>query len=299
MKLLICLAIGLAACGESESATNPTGKVRILATTGMVADLAKVVGGEHVEVEALMGPGVDPHLYAASAGDIRRLRRADVVLYNGKMLEGKMGDILVKLARSKAVFAVTDAIPDDELLEGGTGHYDPHVWFDVALWSQGCAVVAEALGSVDAKHKADFDANARAYVERLQKLHQEVKQALAAIPKARRVLITSHDAFRYFGRAYDIEVLGLQGISTVSAAGIKDIQVMAELIVKRGIKAIFVETSVNDRAIKAVQRAARANGHEVGIGGTLFSDAMGGTPPEDTYVGMVRSNVKKIVRALK
>jgi len=297
VRWFLAILLGLAgltpACGGA-----PGG---VVATTGMVADLARRIAGDRMTVTALMGPGVDPHLYKASALDLDRLRGADLVLYSGKGLEGKMTDVLVRLARSKPVVAVTDGIPDERLLEPEelAGHYDPHVWFDASLWAETAPVVAEALADVDPAHADEYRARAAEYARELRALHEEVKQALATIPRERRVLITSHDAFRYFGRAYDLEVRGLQGISTVAAPGVKDVEEMAQLIVDRGIKAIFVETSVPPKAIEAVQEWVRRAGAEVAIGGTLYSDAMGDTPPEDTYVGMVRANVKRIVEALR
>ncbi len=301
MKFLsILLVAALAACAPDARGAR-TGKVRVAATTGMVADLAKRVGGDRVEVDALMGPGVDPHLFSASPSDLARLRAADLVLYSGRGLEGKMGDIFTSLARKKPVFAVTERIADDRLLSPPElhGHFDPHVWFDVALWSAALPVVAEALSEVDPAHADEYRTRADAYKEELLKLHEEVKAALATVPKERRVLITSHDAFRYFGRAYDLEVRGLQGVSTVQDAGVRDVQDLATLIAERKIKAIFVETSVSEASIRAVQHAAKDKGQDVAIGGRLFSDAMGDKPPEDTYPGMVRSNVKTIVEALR
>jgi len=298
--LMILLAAALAACAPEAKGAR-TGKVRVAATTGMVADLAKRVGGDRVEVDALMGPGVDPHLFSASPSDLERLRAADLVLYSGRGLEGKMGDIFTSLARKKPVFAVTERIADDRLLSPPEleGHFDPHVWFDVALWADTLPVVVEALSEVDPDRAAEYRARADAYRAELTKLHDEVKAALATVPRERRVLITSHDAFRYFGRAYDLEVRGLQGVSTVQDAGVRDVQDLATLIAARKIKAIFVETSVAEAAIRAVQHAARDKGQDVAIGGRLFSDAMGDRPPEDTYPGMVRANVKTIVEALR
>jgi manganese/zinc/iron transport system substrate-binding protein len=300
MRILALLLALLGACAP-EAARTRTGKVRVCATTGMVADLAKRVGGDRVEVDAIMGPGVDPHLFAASPGDLERLRAADLVLYSGRLLEGKMTDIFTSLARKKPVFAATEAIPDERLLSPPEleGHFDPHVWFDVALWSETLAVVAQALAEVDPPHADEYRARAAAYRTELLALHEEVKAAIATIPRERRVLITSHDAFRYFGRAYDIEVRGLQGVSTALDAGVRDVQDLAGLIVERKIKAIFVETSVSEAAIRAVQHAANEKGHEVRIGGKLYSDAMGDAPPADVYPGMVRANVKTIVEALR
>jgi manganese/zinc/iron transport system substrate-binding protein len=296
--LLLPLAL-VAAC--AREAHPRSGKVRVCATTGMVADLARRVGGDRVEVDALMGPGVDPHLFTASPSDLERLRAADLVLYSGRLLEGKMTDIFTSLARRKPVFAATEAIPDERLLSPPEleGHFDPHVWFDVALWSETLAVVAQALAEVDPPHADEYRARAAAYRSELLALHEEVKAALATVPKERRVLVTSHDAFRYFGRAYDIEVRGLQGVSTALDAGVRDVQDLAVLVTERKVKAIFVETSVSEAAIRAVQHAAREKGHEVAIGGKLYSDAMGDEPPADAYPGMVRANVKTIVEALK
>ncbi len=302
LGLVLACAAALLAGGCSDTANGaPEGKVGVVATTGMVADLARVVGGEHVHVTALMGPGVDPHLFKASAGDLDRLRAADIVLYSGLHLEGKMTDMLRRLARKQAVVRVTDALPRQRLLALADmpGHHDPHVWFDVALWAEAIPAVQRALAKADPSHADDYKRNADAYTTKLLALHDEVRTTVATIPRLRRVLITSHDAFRYFGRAYDLEVRGLQGISTVVEAGVKDVQDLAELIGKRGIKAVFVETSVSPRAIRAVQEAVKSKGHNVAIGGEMFSDAMGSKPPEDTYVGMVRHNVATLVKALK
>ncbi|MGH7162654.1 MAG: metal ABC transporter solute-binding protein, Zn/Mn family [Planctomycetota bacterium] len=300
-SLLAFLPLALLACSEGGATSRRPGEVRVLATTGMVADLARVIGGDRVAVDALMGAGVDPHLYKASAGDLDRLRAADLVLCNGCMLEGKMQDQLLKLGRNKPVVAVTESVAPERLLEPPelSGHYDPHVWFDVALWSETTAAVAGALAGVDPAHAAEYEERGARYRAELLELHKEVKEAIAAIQKERRVLITSHDAFRYFGRAYDIEVMGLQGISTVSEAGVQDVQRIVETVVSRRVKAIFIETSVSPKNIEAVQVAAREKGHEVKIGGTLYSDAMGDRPPEDTYVGMVRANVRTLVEALR
>ena len=300
MPGLLLLAALLAACAPDASGAKK-GVVRVTATTGMVADLARRVGGDRVAVEALMGPGVDPHLYSASPSDLDRLRAADLVLYSGRLLEGKMTDIFTSLARKKPVFAVTEGIADDRLLSPKEleGHFDPHVWFDVALWADTLPVVAQALSEVDPKNAAEYRARAEEYKAELTKLHDEVKSAIATVPKERRVLITSHDAFRYFGRAYDLEVKGLQGVSTVQDAGVRDVQDLANLIAERKIKAIFVETSVSEASIRAVQKWAQEKGHDVKIGGHLYSDAMGDQPPEDTYPGMVRANVKTIVEALR
>ena len=297
--LVPVFALLLTGCtGEANAAFQPGDKINVVATTGMVADVAREVGKEHVTVTALMRAGVDPHLYKASADDVEQLQGAHLILYNGKGLEGKMGDLFVKLARKRPVVAVTDEVPQERLLDDGQ-HYDPHIWFDLALWAETPAVVAAALAEIDPEHKTVFLANAKAFRAEILKLHERAKAELATIPKKRRVLITSHDAFRYFGRAYDVEVHGLQGISTVDEAGVKDVQRIVSLIVDRKIKAIFVETSVSPRTIQAVQSHVRALDHEVKIGGTLFSDAMGESHPENTYLGMVRANVRVLMESLK
>jgi manganese/zinc/iron transport system substrate-binding protein len=274
----------------------------VVATTGMIGDTAARVAGEHAETVALMGPGVDPHLFKASEGDVRKLSGADLILYNGLHLEGKMGDILVKLARQRPVVAVSETIPDGQLREPPEflGQYDPHVWFDVSLWLQTLGPIADALTELDPDHEADFRRNAEALRVELAELDLWVEGRIAEIPRERRILVTAHDAFGYFGRRYDIEVVGIQGISTLAEAGLQDMERVVDLVVARGVKAIFVESSVSRRAVEAVQAAVEQRDVDVAIGGQLFSDAMGpaGTP-EGTYPGMVRYNVNTIVEALK
>jgi manganese/zinc/iron transport system substrate-binding protein len=300
--LLTLLLLLAAACSDrTENDDGPIGsrKVRVLATTGMVADLARRVGGDRVEVASIMDASVDPHTYKASARDLERLRGADLVLYNGLHLEGKMADVLAKLARRKPVEAIAEAVPAERLLDAGEGAHDPHIWFDVALWAETTGPVADALAEIDPDHAEGYRTRAAAVRDEWLALDAWVRERIATIPRDRRVLVTSHDAFRYFGRAYDIEVTGLQGISTVLEAGVKDRQRIVDLVIRRGIKAIFVETTVPSRTIEAVRADCRAKGHEVRVGGTLFSDAMGTKPPEDEYIGMVRANVVRIVEALR
>jgi len=297
-------ALFLAAGCDPKAQGDVAGrKIRVTTTIGMVADTVRNVGGERVEVTALMGPGVDPHLYKASEGDIARLSEADLILYGGLNLEGKMGEIFQKMqAAGKPTVAVSEAVDRSLLREPPEfqGHPDPHIWFDVSMWEQTVPAVVEALAKVDPGSRSLYEQNGAAYEGRLKELHGYCKQQLAAIPKPQRVLLTAHDAFGYFGRAYDVEVLGLQGISTASDYGLKDIQDKVNLIVSRKVKAVFVESSVPRRSIEAVVAGAKARGHEVKIGGTLFSDAMGAAgTPEGTYEGMVRFNVDTIVRALK
>ena len=279
-----------------------SGPIKTISTTGMIHDLVKNIGGNHVQSEALMGAGVDPHLYKATPGDIRKLSGADMVFYNGLHLEGKMADVLGKMAERKPSIPVAAGVPKEELLTADTttSYPDPHVWFDVKKWIKAGEAVREALKEFDASHAADYDKNAEAYLKQLREVDAYAKAQIAIIPKARRVLVTAHDAFRYFGRAYDMEVQGLQGISTASDVSVRDVQRIVNTLVSRKIKAVFVETSVSERSINAVIEGCRAKGHQVQIGGSLFSDAMGreGTP-EGTYAGMVRRNVDTIVKALK
>jgi manganese/zinc/iron transport system substrate-binding protein len=276
--------------------------IRVTTTTGMIADLARNIGGERVVVESLMGPGVDPHLYKPSAGDIRRLEDADLILYNGLELEGRMTDLLVKIARAgKPTIPVAEEIPEEELREPPQfqGKYDPHIWFDVTLWQLAAQRVKDALVEVEPGSEALFQTNLDAYMAELDSLNQEVLDAIQRIPEEQRVLVTAHDAFGYFGDRYGIEVLGLQGMSTATEATAGDIQAMAELIASRRVPAIFVESSVPPATIEAVEAAVHDRGFDVIIGGSLFSDAMGAADtPEGTYLGMVRHNVTTIVNAL-
>lgn len=301
---MLFLAALLVACGgdDGERQAVPSGRLSVVCTTGMIADLAHNIGGERVAVVGLMGPGVDPHYYKASQGDLDKLGRADLILYNGLHLEGKMQEIFQKMARKKKVVPVAQGIPPEALRRPPEfeGNYDPHIWFDVSLWKQTIATVVESLGEVDPDGVDHYRQKGAIYQQELEKLHLWVQTQVDKIPSEQRILVTAHDAFGYFGRAYGIEVLGLQGISTVAEYGVNDVNRMVDLIVSRKVKAIFVESSVPQRSIEAVQEGCRARGLEVEIGGTLYSDAMGG--PEsgaDTYIGMVQSNVNTIAAALR
>ncbi len=278
------------------------GRLRVVATTSIVADTVRRIGGERIELHALMGPGVDPHLYKASEGDVLRIAQADVVFYNGLHLEAKMADIFEKISQRVRTVAVAGQIPRERLLEteAGSSTPDPHIWFDVGLWSLTIPPIRDALSELDPASSETFRRNAVAFQRELEELDAYVRAQAATIPEPQRVLITAHDAFRYFGRAYKFEVIGLQGISTASEAGTNDIERLARLIVERKVRAVFVESSVPQRTVQAVQQAVRARGFEVSVGGQLFSDALGnpGTP-EGTYVGMVRYNIETIVKALK
>lgn len=275
--------------------------IRAIATVGMVADIVENVGGEHVEVTQIMGSGVDPHLYKATRDDVATILRGDIIFYAGLMLEGKMADTLIKVSRRKPVFAVTELIDEGTLLEPDDfqGHYDPHVWMDVAAWSKCVDAVANALAQFDPSHASDYQTNAEAYREQLAELHEYGKKALGSIPPEQRVLITSHDAFNYFGRAYGLDVQGVQGISTESEAGLQRVNQLVKMIVDKGVRAVFVESSVPRKNIDALIEGARAGGHRVKVGGELFSDAMGKSGSyEGTYIGMLDHNITVTARAL-
>ena len=299
---LIAIILAITGCDpKTQQAPNSDEKVRIVTTIGMITDIVKNVGGEGVEVTGLMGPGVDPHLYKASAGDVQRLTSAQLIFYNGLHLESKMADILAKVSGNTKTIAVTDIVDRNLLLTPPEfeGQYDPHLWFDVSLWMKVVGTVRDTLSDFDSDNTVMYWSNAERYLAKLAELQDYVKTQAERVPAEQRVLVTAHDAFNYFGKAYGFEVRGLQGISTATEAGIADVQELATFIAARQIPAIFVESSVSSRSLKAVQAAVNAKGFNVVIGGQLFSDAMGsdGTP-EGTYIGMVRYNIDTIVTAL-
>ena len=303
--LLLLISLAVTACGgdsTTNSAANSDEPINVVTTIGMIADIAENVGGEHVEVTALMGPGIDPHLYKASAGDVNRLQGADIIFYNGLHLEAAMGEVLERMSGADVTtVAVAEGIDPDKLQAPPefAGFHDPHVWFNVAFWMEATTAVQDALTELDPDNAADYAANAQAYLAELEELDAYVAEQAARVPEDKRVLITAHDAFNYFGDAYGFEVRGLQGISTASEASTSDVQELAAFIAERQIPAVFVESSVPPRTVEAVQAAVRAQGFDVQIGGELFSDAMGSPDtPEGTYNGMVRHNIDTIVGAL-
>ena len=277
--------------------------VRAAVTIGMLADLVRQVGGDRVAVTQLMGPGVDPHLYKPTSEDAATLSRADVIFYSGLMLEGRMADLFARLGRAgRPVYAATETVPEDRLLEPAAfeGHYDPHVWFDVALWADTVPTIVKGLSAVDPAGATEYEKNGAELRERLAELDAWCRRTAEALPENRRILVTSHDAYNYFGRAYGFKVIGLQGVSTVSEAALADVAGLVDFIRNQNVKAIFVESSVNPAAIRRVAEDAG-----VSIGGELYSDAMG-RPGErrdgfdtGTYDGMVRYNMTTIVDALK
>lgn len=294
----------LSGCTPAVQKTQGTeGKVNIVATTTMLADLAAEIGGEHVNVVGLMGPGIDPHLYQASAGDVTKMQEADVVVYNGLHLEGKMGEVFQSLSTlGRQIICIEDGIDPACLLEDENNPqvYDPHIWFDVSIWKDAATHVAARLAEIDPQNKADYLANLEIYLTKLNELDEYIKTRIEELPQNQRVLVTAHDAFRYFGSAYGFNVMGLQGISTDAEAGTGDVSRLATFIVQNKIKAVFVESSVPAKNIEALQAAVKAQGFEVEIGGELYSDALGDQASgHNSYILTVRANIDTIVDALK
>lgn len=283
---------------------EPVKKARftVVATTSMLGDAVRNIVQEHAEVITLMGPGVDPHAYKATHRDVQSLMHADVVFYNGLHLEGKMADILQSLSQTRPIYAAGEALEVVQLLRDphfSTG-IDPHIWFDVSLWKQVIQYLSQQLQTTDPEKASLYAENTELYLRELEELHSTIHQNIQRIPPAQRVLITAHDAFGYFGRAYAMEVRGLQGISTVSECGLKDVSDLVKFIIRRNIKAIFLETSVPERPLKAVVEGCEQRGYPIAVGGYLYSDTLGETAtPEGTYCGMVQANVQAIVNALK
>ena len=287
---------------DIENSNIYSEKIVITTTTNVITDLVENIGGDHVSVTGLMGPGVDPHLYRPSANDVKALQNADIIFYNGLDLEGKMGDIFVKIGRDgTSVLAVSENIPPESLLILDTnGHFDPHIWWNVELWTEAAKVVATGLKEYDPKNSEKYDNNLLEYLNQLDTLNSNNLNKINSIPSEQRVLVTAHDAFQYFGHAYGFEELAIQGWSTDSEAGIREIQNLADEISKREIKALFVETSISPATIEALKAAVQDRGHNIVIGGELFSDAIGekGTT-EGTYIGAFTHNIDTIVKALK
>ena len=301
--LVAALASGCASARTTATAAEiAERRVRVVTTTNLITDLARKVGGDRVRVTGLMGPGVDPHLYKATAGDVRELVEADLILYGGLELEGKMEDVFARLADQRPTVAVTSSMPRSRLRAdpGYPDRYDPHVWFDVDLWRYAVRATRDALVAVDPLHRTVYERNAAAYDAQLVRLDAWVARQMATIPAQRRVLVTSHDAFQYFGERYDVDVEAIQGISTVTEATTADVERVARVIAERDISAVFLESSVPPQTIEAVLASARRQGQEAEVGAELFADAAGaeGTP-EGSYVGMIRHNVSALVEGLR
>ena len=300
--LLSALLILCAACTESSGSIKREGTIKVVTTTAMIGNLVENIAGENVEILSLMGTGVDPHLYKASAGDVEKLAGADMIFYNGLHLEGKITDVLGQMRKS-GVFTVGVAEGIDKSLLFSPaeyeGYYDPHIWFDVTLWKKAAKVVMEAFSLYDPQNARIYKRNAESYLKELDLLQAYIQKKIATLQPERRVLITAHDAFNYFGRGYGFEVIGLQGISTDSEASVADIRNLSKTITERKIPAIFVETSISPRYMRALQASVKARGFDVDIGGSLYSDSMGSLGTEEgTYIGMFKSNVDTVVESL-
>lgn len=301
---LVVSVLLMTACGAEQNGGGAgDGKLKVTATTGMIADVVKEVGGGDVVVTGLMGAGVDPHLYKASYGDVKKLDRADIIFYNGLHLEGKMAEMFEKLEKRKPTVAISSRLPESQLRAfpgGGSQSHDPHIWFNVKMWISATEVIRDSLIEKDPDHADGYRERAASYIGQLEELDQYVREQIATIPEASRILVTAHDAFGYFGDEYGLQVTGLQGMNTMSEYGSKDVSSLRNFLVEKQIKAVFIESSVPKKAIESVIEGARSMGHEVKIGGELFSDAMGEAGTEEgTYIGMVKHNVDTVVRALR
>ena len=295
---LLGILLLLVSCKNEK---NKNSQLHVVTTTTMITDLVENIGGNHIYIEGLMGSGVDPHLYKASEGDVTKLVNADIIFYNGLHLEGKLVEVFEKMKTKKTV-AISDAIDKKTLIgsEYFASSYDPHIWFNIVYWKQATSYVVKVLSEALPEHKARFESNGKAYLNKLDALEIKVKATIDSLPEEQRILVTAHDAFNYFGKAFNFEVVGLQGLSTATEAGVQDVQNLAAFIIDHKVKAIFVESSVPKRTIEALQAAVKSKGHDVVIGGTLYSDALGDAKTiEGTYIGMFEYNVNTIVNALK
>lgn len=303
----LVLLISTTACNKNPSDVNSQvsikPKLKIVATTTMITELIEIIGGDKVEVDGLMGSGIDPHLYKASAGDVNKMQKADAIFFNGIHLEGKLGDVLGDLEKSNIkTIAVSKDLDKNLLIESKEfqGNFDPHIWFDVSIWAKVAETVKNTLVELDETNKNYYESNTEKYLLELEDLNKYVKEKVNLIEKEKRILITAHDAFNYFGRAYDFKVKGLQGISTASEAGTSDVKNLAEFIVEKEISAIFIESSIPKKNVEALKEAVDARGFSVEIGGELYSDSLGEKGTDDgTYIGTVKHNAETIVNALK
>lgn len=298
--LIALSSILLLGCTDNQP---KDGKFRIVTTTSLITDLVKNIGGDKVEVEGLMGAGVDPHLYKTSEGDVSKLSTADMIFYNGLHLEGKLVEVFDKMQKQKInTVAISDAVNKKDLI-GSTlfaSNYDPHIWFSIENWEKVTRYVADKLIEAQPENKILFEANAQKYLQELKILKAEMTSKIATLPEDQRRLVTAHDAFNYFGKEFKFDVVGLQGLSTATEAGVQDVQKTAAYIIDHNVKSVFIESSVPRRTVEALQAAVNSKNRQVKIGGTLYSDALGnpGTP-EGTYIGMFKYNVNTIVEALK
>lgn len=303
MKKIVFISLTLLCLSSCKDVVPSDGKLNVVTTTTMITDLVKTIGGDQIHVQGLMGSGVDPHLYKASEGDVTKLAKANLIFYGGLHLEGKLIEVFEKMkGRNMTTIAVSDALDKSTLIgsENFASNYDPHIWFDVQNWELITNFVVKKLSEANPENANLFETNGKKYIQELEALDIEIREIISTLPEDRRILVTAHDAFNYFGQAYGFQVVGLQGLSTATEAGVQDVQNLANFIIDKKIKAIFVESSVPRRTIEALQAAVTSKNHQVVIGGTLYSDALGndGTV-EGTYIGMFKYNVNTIVNALK
>ena len=303
MRNIYLAIILLAVLSSCKPGTEDNGKLKVVTTTTMIPDLVKNIGGDHIVVNGLMGAGVDPHLYKASEGDVTKLYNADIIFYNGLHLEGKLVEVFEKMEQQdKTQIGLAEYLDPSGLIGSDyfASNYDPHVWFNIQYFRQFAEKIAEILAEKDPENAESYRENLKTYNEKLTALEAEIREVIETLPAEQRILVTAHDAFNYFGQAYNFEVVGLQGLSTATEAGVQDVQRLSEFIMTNKVKAIFVESSVPRRTIEALQQAVKSKGFEVEIGGSLYSDALGNPGTEEgTYLGMFRYNVNTIVNALK
>lgn len=302
-KVLVILAVFLLAVACKPAKKNKNEKFTVVTTTTMITDLMKTIGGNAIEVKGIMGAGVDPHLYKASAGDLTKLSSADLIVYNGLHLEGKLVDVFEKMNHiGKRTVALGDFLTHDQIInsEAFVSSHDPHIWFSIKNWKTITVQLIAFMSKENPENSAIYKENGNAYLAKLEALEVALKSKIATLPVDKRILVTAHDAFSYFGREFNFQVVGLQGLSTATEAGVKDVQRISDFIIAHKIKAVFVESSVPKRTVEALKASVNSKGHTVNIGGELFSDALG-NPSEDvgTYVGMFRYNVNTIVNALQ
>lgn len=301
LKVLLIIALaGIACTGPSKT---ETGKLNVVTTTSMITDLTQNIGGDLITIEGLMGSGVDPHLYKASEGDVSKLVNADLIFYNGLHLEGKLVEVFEKMQSQKLKTVAIAETLDKSTLIGSDyfqSNYDPHIWFDIDYWIQAGAYITSELQLIDPNNAHLYEKNWHIYLEKLTVLKSDITTIIETLPREKRILVTAHDAFNYFGKAFEFEVVGLQGLSTATEAGVQDVQKLSEFIIEKNVNAIFVESSVPKRTIEALQAAVKSKGKNVEIGGVLYSDALGNKGTyEGTYIGMFEYNVKTIVNALR
>jgi manganese/zinc/iron transport system substrate-binding protein len=299
---ILIASLSLISCRLDEEPEERIGPLNIVTTTGIIEDGLLNIVGAHCEVTTLMGPGTDPHIYKPTPGDIEILDEADVIVANGLHLEGKMAEMLTKYGKEKPVILMSDGIEEKDIIKSADFEdaHDPHFWFDTKIWMKGLMHVTDELGKIEPELDSVFQKNLLSYEKEIIKLDKWVKRQLNSLDKESRVLVTSHDAFSYFGDRYDIEVKGIQGISTLSEVGLKEIADMVDFVIERKIKAIFVETSTSDKTAQSIVDGCKAKGYKVELKGPLYSDALGEPNGEaGTYIGMIKANVNTIVEGLK